>query len=171
MLWASYFMSDIGVTLPKASVLFFYVRIFTTQNKWFRRAVYLAHALNIGWWLSAIARCLLFCDPVHKYWDTKTPGFCRPSNSLYIGSAVPSVAIDLIILLLPLPVISTLSLKFSRKILVSGVFVCGYLWVLLLPRRSWTLLITHPRVIAISLGRMITSLMLGPALEEDFTCK
>ena len=153
VLWASYYMSDLGIMIPKASVLFFYARIFTTQSRWFRYGLWLAHILNVAWWLSAIARCLLFCDPVNKYWDgAAVDGFCRSADSLYIGSAVPSVVIDFFVLLLPMPIIARLSMKNSRKAMITGLFVCGYL------------------VIAISLGRLIISLKTGNALDEDLTC-
>lgn len=162
-------MADLGISLPKASVLFFYARIFTTQNRMFRYGLWLAHTLNLLWWISSIVRCLLFCAPVDKYWHTKKPGSCRGGHGLFIGSAVPSVVIDFFILILPLPMISGLSLKKSRKFLVIGVFICGY--TLENPpiddRRRLTV---RDSVIAISLGRLITSLTFGKRLNEDFTC-
>ena len=126
-LWASYWLSDFGLSLSKASVLFFYARVFTTHTRWFKYGLWVAHALNILWWLSSIARVLLFCYPVYKYWDTKAPGFCRSPDGIYIASAVPSVFIDLFILILPIPLIYQLSLKTGRKILVIAIFLCGYL--------------------------------------------
>jgi len=120
-------MGDAGISLPKGSVLLFYARIFTTQNRAFRYALWVGHALNFLWWIGAIVRCVLFCSPVEKYWNTSEPAFCRNADVMYIGSAVPSVVIDLYILLLPLPIIWTLSMKLSRKLLVIGVFLCGYL--------------------------------------------
>ncbi|KAL6716059.1 hypothetical protein ACLMJK_007021 [Lecanora helva] len=151
VLWSSYFMSDLALTLSKTSVLLFYARIFSIRSTWFKWGLWLAHTLNFLWWLSSIARCLLFCTPVDKYWNHKKPGHCRGGGALYIGSAVPSVVIDILILLLPLPIIARLSMKASRKALVTGVFVCGYL------------------VIAISLGRLITSLTSEKLLNEDVT--
>ena len=169
VLWISYFMADLGISLPKASVLFFYARIFTTRNRLFRYGLWFAHALNLLWWISAIVRCLLFCMPVDKYWDTKKPGWCRNGDGLFIGSAVPSVIIDFFILILPLLMISGLSLKISRKFLVIGVFICGYtLDNLSIADREG--LISCDSVIAISLGRLITTLTYGKRLDEDFTC-
>lgn len=126
-LWVSYWMGDIGLALPKASVLFFYSRVLTTQNRAFKYGLWLGHILNVLWWIASIARCLIFCTPVDKYWDRAKPGHCRSADALYIASAVPSVAIDLYILLLPLPIIWRLSMKLSRKMLVAGVFLSGYL--------------------------------------------
>lgn len=121
-------MGDVGLALPKASVLFFYARVLTTQNRAFKYGLWLGHVLNVLWWIASIARCLLFCTPVDKYWNKSKPGYCRSADALYIGSAVPSVVIDLYILLLPLPIIWRLTMKLSRKILVAGVFLSGYLY-------------------------------------------
>ena len=126
VLWASYFVDDFGLMLSKASVLLFYARIFTTHKLWFRLGLWVCHILNLGWYLSGVARCLLFCSPVSKFWDAEIPGFCRNAGSLYIGSAVPSVTMDLFILLLPIPMIYQLSLKTGRKLLVVATFLCGY---------------------------------------------
>ena len=127
VLWASYFMGDIGITLPKASVLFLYARVFTTNNRFFRYGLWLGHFLNVAWWLAAVGRCAAFCSPIEKYWNPKIPGKCLEPKALYISSALPSVVIDLYILLLPMPIIWILSLKAGRKLLVFGVFLCGYL--------------------------------------------
>lgn len=127
VLWISYFMGDAGISLPKASVLFIYARVFTTHNRAFRYGLWLGQILNFLSWIAAITRCLLFCTPVDKYWKTNKQGFCRSADALYIGSAVPNVVIDLYILLLPLPILLGLSLKLGRKMLVIGVFVCGYM--------------------------------------------
>ena len=123
VLWAAYFFSDAGIALPKASVLLFYQRVLTTQNQWFKCGLWLGHSLNFLWWLSGIARDLVFCDPVYKYWKPETPGSCRSAASLYLGSAIPSVVIDFYILILPLPVLARLSLKFIRKLLIWGYFL------------------------------------------------
>lgn len=106
-------MGDAGISLPKASVLLFYARIFTTLSRPFRYALWIGHTLNFLWWIGAIVRCVLFCSPTQKYWDTEKPGFCRSADALYVGSAVPSVVIDLYILLLPLPIIWTLFMRLS----------------------------------------------------------
>ena len=127
VLWTSYYMSDLGAGLAKASCLLFYARTFTTQRRWFRYGLWLGHTLNSLWWLTSIARCLLLCDPVDKYWDIEKPGFCRSDDALYAGSAIPSVVIDAYVLLLPLPIIVGLSMKISRKALVAGAFFCGYM--------------------------------------------
>ena len=120
-------MSDLTTFLAKMSALLFYARVLTTQIRWFRYGLWLTQTLNFLWYLSSIARCFLSCVPVDKYWRPGKAGSCRDPNALYLGNVIPAVIIDLLILLLPLPIISRLSMKKSRKVLITGVFICGYL--------------------------------------------
>lgn len=54
-------------------------------------------------------------------------GHCSNVDTVWLGSVIPSTIIDLIILIMPLPMIWKLQMKLTKKILVMGVFVCGYL--------------------------------------------
>ncbi len=54
-------------------------------------------------------------------------GHCSNEDTLWLGSVIPSVIIDLIILIMPLPMIWKLQMKLTKKILIMGVFMCGYL--------------------------------------------
>ena len=127
VLWVDYFLGDACLTLTKASALLFYQRIFTTNSRLFRYSLWLGHTVVFLWEISAIVRCLLLCSPVDKYWMPRKPGFCRSSDAMYIGSAVPSAAIDLYILILPIPMLWNLHMYWSRKLFISGVLLCGYL--------------------------------------------
>lgn len=44
-----------------------------------------------------------------------------------VGNSIASVIIDLVILIIPLPVLWKLQLKLGKKLLISGVFTGGYL--------------------------------------------
>ena len=127
VLWIDYFMGDACLTLTKASALLFYQRVFTTNSVSFRYALWIAYALVFLWWISAIARCLLLCTPPQKYFKPEVSGHCRSSDALFIGSAVPSVTIDIYILLLPMPTLWQLHLSLARKILISAALISGYL--------------------------------------------
>jgi hypothetical protein len=133
-----YFVYNLSITLTKTSVLFFYARIFSTQSRPFKWALWISQGLVWGWFVAICLVTVFMCNPVNKQWIPSVEGTCRPIGDLWLGSAIPSVIIDVIILVLPLPLIWKLRLKKSRKILVSGVFVCGY------------------SIIVISLGRLIT---------------
>jgi hypothetical protein len=130
ILWATYLIYDTGLTLAKVSALFFYARIFGTYSRKFKFALWITHGLVISWWIGIVLGTIIMCNPVDKNWVPTAPGYCGSTEALWLGSAIPSVLIDLIILILPLPMLWGLRLRLSRKILICGVFICGYWYAL-----------------------------------------
>ncbi|KAI1141436.1 hypothetical protein F5Y05DRAFT_261382 [Hypoxylon sp. FL0543] len=154
IIFAIYLTYDTALFLTKASALLFLSRLFPNHANalWFNLVRYAAHALNIAWFLGIVFGTFFMCDPVAKNWDVAiTYGTCGSTSSLFIGSAVPSVAIDLIILILPLPKIWGLQISKGRKLGISVIFFFGY------------------GVVVVSLGRLITVLTSGAALDTDLT--
>ncbi|KAH7305325.1 hypothetical protein B0I35DRAFT_444336 [Stachybotrys elegans] len=154
LLYAEYFIFDVTLVFAKASALFFLVRIFPHTDRnwtWFTIGIWVTHGMNMAWLVGKVFGLLFVCDPISKNWMPWVPGTCGPTNSLYIGSAVPSVAIDLIIMLLPLPKIWRLHMSRARKCGVMITFILGYC------------------AIIVSFGRLITVLLNTEALNNDIT--
>ncbi|KAI0181681.1 hypothetical protein GGR52DRAFT_584079 [Hypoxylon sp. FL1284] len=154
IIFAIYLTYDTALFLAKASALLFLSRVFPdhANSLWFNVIRYIAHALNIAWLLGIVFGTFFMCDPVAKNWDIAiTYGKCGSTTSLFIGSAVPSVAIDLIILVLPIPKIWGLQMNKARKLGITIIFLFGY------------------GVVVVSLGRLITVLTSGDSLDTDLT--
>ncbi|KAI0383336.1 hypothetical protein F5Y04DRAFT_279044 [Hypomontagnella monticulosa] len=151
--WANYLLYDFALFCTKTSALLFFSRVFpkTVAGTWFNIALYVVHGINVCWLLGIIFGTVFMCDPVYKNWDVMAPGTCGPTSALWIGSAVPSVCIDLIILLLPMPQIWRLSMSGVRKVGISIVFLLGYC------------------VIVVSLGRLITLFLNSDGLNRDIS--
>ena len=126
ILFAQYFLYDAGISLVKLSALLFYTRIFTSQSPRFRHIIWMTHVLVLLWLLGIWFATLFLCSPIQKQWNPTVAGNCGDTGGLWLGSAIPSVIIDVIILALPMPMLWRLKLMRSRKILITGVFVCGY---------------------------------------------
>lgn len=129
LLWSIYFVYDIALAITKTSALLFLSRIFPKRanSRWFNYAIYTTHALNVAWLIGIIFGTIFMCTPIEKNWNPMVPGKCGPTNALWLGSAVPSVVIDLIILILPLPKIWGLRLSPAKKTGITLVFLLGYL--------------------------------------------
>ena len=113
--------------LPKLSALLFYSRVFNTANRSFKYAVWIVEATLICWFIiNMLVSVVFFCDPVQKAWLPMLDGQCKNFDTTSLGTAVSIAVVDLAILILPFPVLWKLHLKLSRKLLISGVFVCGY---------------------------------------------
>ena len=116
----------LGISLPKYSAVFFYIRVFKMKSTLYRIAVYIAFGLITAWLLFAILSTVFRCIPIRKGWLPLIPGHCSNQYSRLLGSAIASVIIDLYIMLLPIPVLWTLHTGRSRKIVLTGVFFCAY---------------------------------------------
>ncbi|KAM3064769.1 hypothetical protein ACMFMG_012082 [Clarireedia jacksonii] len=124
-LYYEYPTYDLGITFSKLSVLFFYVRVFKVNAR-FRKALWLTGALVVAWALFSVFATLLRCSPARKSWLPDTPGYCMDLYKLWLGNSVASLVVDVIILLLPVPILLQLQSRMARKISIILVFVCGY---------------------------------------------
>lgn len=126
ILFGLHFTYNLSLTLPKTSVLLFYARVLGTRIKLFKYALWCTHSLVIGWFIAMGLLNTLICDPIEKQWRPSVPGHCHSITVLWLSSSMSSVVIDLILLLLPLPMLWRLQMKRSRRILIMAVFACGY---------------------------------------------
>ena len=66
------------------------------------------------------------CQPVHALWDlTSMPRKCIDLKSFFVGSGIPNVLLNSVILVLPLPMVWTLEIERKHKLALSGVFLLG----------------------------------------------
>ncbi|PYH77794.1 hypothetical protein BO82DRAFT_357916 [Aspergillus uvarum CBS 121591] len=126
LLWAVYFLGFGGTATARALALFFYARALSQGPSRFRYALWVVHGLNIAWSISTILMIYLTCSRIEKNWITDPLGTCTDTKSLWLGFGTPVSIIDVLVLLLPLPVLWKLHLRLMRKLLLAGVFTCGY---------------------------------------------
>lgn len=98
----------------KVSILVQYLRIFPVRR--FRLSCYclLAIVAAAGTW--AVSSNIFLCNPVAFAWsDTLLKGYCMDRNLLWYTNAGLNIALDLTILLLPMPLIRRLQIPQSQK--------------------------------------------------------
>ncbi|KAL4912327.1 hypothetical protein BDW62DRAFT_24876 [Aspergillus aurantiobrunneus] len=150
-LYIAIFFFDGSVCFPKISALFFYARIFRSNNRVFKTQLWLAGALTTGWLLSAWISTLLECRPFAKIWIPTLPGTCIDTYTWYLATAILSSLIDLYILLLPVPLIWALQASLRRRIYVLITFFMTY------------------SVIVLSICRIVAIFRVVPATAKDLT--
>jgi hypothetical protein len=128
LIYIVYFMYDAAICTARASALLFFSRIFPRQvnTTLFNVMLWALHAFNVAWFIGIMFGTIFLCQPVSKNWNPAVPGACGPTTALWIGSAVPSVSIDLGILILPIPKIWGLQISLARKTGIATVFLLGY---------------------------------------------
>ncbi|KAI9887104.1 MAG: hypothetical protein M1823_001094 [Watsoniomyces obsoletus] len=106
------------------SILLLYIRILG-PSKVFRYLVYAAMFLVSGYTTAFFFAALFSCTPRKKYWQPTLPGSCIRIVNLAIASCAINIAVDLIILFLPVVPVWRLQLTTKQKISVLIMFTAG----------------------------------------------
>ena len=111
--------------VTKISILLGFLRIF--PQRWFRLTIY----FSLAW---VTIRCIIYycllglrCLPLQATWDHSIHGKCLSLNRIaYIGAAF-SIAEDIWILVLPIPLLNSLKVARGRKLALMAMFSVGVL--------------------------------------------
>ncbi|KAJ5419382.1 uncharacterized protein N7487_002932 [Penicillium crustosum] len=151
LIFAAAYLYDLCITLPKLSVLCFYYRVLRRGATWVIPTLWAVGALCVCWLIGSGLLTTFQCTPINAAWQAVPGARCFTQWKFFTGTAAPSAILDLIILLIPLPLLWSLHMSKAKKAMLIGLFICGY------------------SVVILSIGRLITLLMGGSALEEDLT--
>ncbi|MCJ1444783.1 MAG: hypothetical protein MMC23_005285 [Stictis urceolatum] len=114
------------VTVVKLSALDLYTRIF--RQPIFVKVTWLVFGIcALAGTAFTFVRAFI-CRPVGMNWDlslAKEGGICGDLNTMYLALATIDLVLDLLVVFLPLPVIWTLQMAFSKKIAISIIFGLG----------------------------------------------
>ncbi|KAF5981272.1 monocarboxylate transporter [Fusarium bulbicola] len=102
--------------LTKSSLLTFYLQV--SPQKWFRRAIFVTIAFVVLYTI-IIASLLLFgCQPRETAWDPYlfASGKCIDYAVMYIIIAVANIISDIILFVIPMPMIVRLKMPLGQKI-------------------------------------------------------
>ncbi|KAH7071774.1 hypothetical protein FB567DRAFT_538784 [Paraphoma chrysanthemicola] len=116
-------MYNISLTLAKISVLFTYMRIFTTRST--RRICNVILVIVIIYGLWATLSAFFTCIPINAYWDLTIKGKCLPKGPVWFANAGINIATDFGIVLVPATLIRQLQLSMRQKIGLYMVFMVG----------------------------------------------
>lgn len=111
------------------------------MNVGFRYATYGVIALWTAWTTAATCLCIFECIPIHKAWDPLVPGHCIDLIELSLATGYMNIVTDVMVLLLPVPLVWQLQLATRLKFAVIGVFFTGALQVPLSLIKALTILV------------------------------
>ncbi|MCJ1405167.1 hypothetical protein MMC11_008393 [Xylographa trunciseda] len=127
--WAVQLLSIPAFGLIKLSFLFFCRRLFCVTRKSLSHIVIAVMIVAVAAWAVAFFSAFLFaCKGDFAAWWGSLTDFitkCVDTLMLLYAFAISDVITDVIVLLLPLPMIWQLQLPFARKIGISCVFLLG----------------------------------------------
>jgi hypothetical protein len=114
--------------LIKTSIMLFYMRIFGSKKS-FRIGVFVTMVIVWMWSASVILETFLLCRPLAYNWDTTIKGSCGQRNATYVVAGTLNLITDLMVMVLPLPLIYKLQLNVAKKVALVSVFCIGLLYV------------------------------------------
>lgn len=110
------------------SVLVLYLRLFAIK-KWFRYLTQLTMGFVCGYLLANLFTQIFGCSPRPKYYHPDIPGHCIDYTKAGWAYGSMNIASDLIIFVLPLPVLWRLKLSRRDKAGLSFIFMNGAMYV------------------------------------------
>lgn len=132
-------------TFIKLSILFQYLRLFaesapSTATAQYRLAIRLTWALIVicaSWGLTFFFLALFSCSPIAKNWSPSLPGRCIGWGSkdpddffvMFLGHSVSNSALDILVLLLPMPFLRMLRLAGKSRAGLITLFTLGCTYV------------------------------------------
>ena len=123
ILWAT------SVFFIRASVLQLYIYLFRS-TKSFRITCYVVHAINFGFFAGTVVAACLICRPIAFNWDPTIPGgSCGDQKALDMFIGVFNLLMDITVVTLPMPVLWGLQMSTQKKVVLTGIFGMGIVYV------------------------------------------
>ncbi|KAG0648755.1 hypothetical protein D0Z07_4764 [Hyphodiscus hymeniophilus] len=101
------------MNLTKASILLLYLRIFV--QRYFRIMCYILLAIILSYMVAAFLAAVFQCTPIPRAWNKAIPGTCISLPENWYANAGFSIATDVLILLLPMPILYKSHMPVNQK--------------------------------------------------------
>ncbi|KAK6353884.1 hypothetical protein TWF730_008307 [Orbilia blumenaviensis] len=136
--WFAYqILYPIVLLFIKLSILAFYVKI--SPQRWYQNTIYGVGIFVIIWTIVFVFAFIFECPNPSRAWSLDFPRGCVNLPALYYSTASINIASDLIILLLPIPVLRRLQIDKRRKWALIAIFSVGVVAVAGSIARLWSL--------------------------------
>lgn len=76
-------------------------------------------------WVGSLSTTLAFCQPINYNWNKTISGSCGDIEEAELGAAGINMILDIVIVLLPLPLVWKLKMPIRKKIGISVTFALG----------------------------------------------
>ncbi|OJZ89672.1 hypothetical protein ASPFODRAFT_42955 [Aspergillus luchuensis CBS 106.47] len=100
--------------LSKISLIILYYRLSDMQQKW-RITLWGMTAFVVAYMIVLECLFLFTCAPVHKAWYPNIDGRCWSKAPIFMAGVVASMFIDLVLLVMPLPIVLKLQMTSKKR--------------------------------------------------------
>ncbi|KAF2429363.1 hypothetical protein EJ08DRAFT_573853, partial [Tothia fuscella] len=130
--WATKVIFSASACFTRLALLFFYYRLVQDSGmKWFRNMIHFTVFVSISTMLVLIFITIFQCKPIYAFWTVPLPrnSKCLDDGILTLACGIANTIADLLVVLLPIPLIARLDIQPRRRVgailLVSlGFVVC-----------------------------------------------
>lgn len=123
MLFAAEILCTFSLVATKISILLLYHSIFPSRQ--FALVTNIVGACVLSWGIAVTPVSIFSCNPVRGFWDFAVPSTCINTRNFYMGSSVPIITMDVVVLSLPFKNIWDLQLLMRQTFDVSGLLLLG----------------------------------------------
>ncbi|KAK5995050.1 hypothetical protein PT974_03443 [Cladobotryum mycophilum] len=117
---------QLGVSFFKIALCISYLRLLKgTDQKMYRMIVWAVITLVFLAHLGSTLSLILACTPVAKSWNPLMKGKCLAPGPSFTGYAVVTIVSDIVVAILPIPVLLKLNVRTSKKVGLIGIFLLG----------------------------------------------
>jgi hypothetical protein len=122
-LWASVPVYQASLSLTKISILLQYRRVFVGSD--IQRIITGSIGVIVVYGLWSVFATAFMCTPVSYFWDSSIGGHCLSRLGVWFANASLNIITDVVICLMPVPVLNRLSLPPKQKYALIAVFCLG----------------------------------------------
>jgi hypothetical protein len=117
---------QIGISFFKIALLISYLRLLQgTNNKAYRIVVYCTIAGVFLTHLACAFSLIFACTPVDKSWNPLKDGTCLPPGPSFTAYAIVTIISDVVVAVLPVPLLLKLNIQKEKKFGLIGIFTLG----------------------------------------------
>lgn len=120
--WLSISLYCTSIGLTKTAILVQYKRVFATRT--FQIWCWVAIGIIVTYTIVTIFTSIFICVPVSSFW-TLEEGRCINRFASWFANAAVNLVTDLLIIILPMPMIRRLKLQRRQKIALMSIFAIG----------------------------------------------
>lgn len=128
-MWLAHVLYKLGVSFIKSSICLLYLRIFT--DKLFRILTWTTLALTAVFGIIISLATIFQCRPITATWDpnerSKEATWCASTEALWYSSGTFFIITDLVLVILPIPLIWKIQRPLKEKLLLYVIFGIGLL--------------------------------------------
>ncbi|KAF4595535.1 integral membrane protein [Ophiocordyceps camponoti-floridani] len=117
---------QLGISFFKVALCISYLRLLKgTDQRTYRRIVWLTIIFIFLAHLGCTLSLIFACTPVAKSWNPLMNGSCLPPGPSFTGYAIVTIVSDIVVALLPVPVLLKLNVRLEKKIGLIAIFMLG----------------------------------------------